>query len=88
MPRDNVERGEEAGDVHLQTLGARSQALPDPEGRKEGASGRSIFLIKGLVYGLLNLETLGDSSQALLDSDRRKEGASGKSPFLLKGYQA
>ncbi len=44
MPRNNVERGEEAGDVHLQTLGARSQALPHPEGRKEGASGRSIFL--------------------------------------------
>jgi hypothetical protein len=51
MPRDNVERGEEAGDVHLQTPGARSQALLDSEGRKEGTSGRSIFPIKGLVYG-------------------------------------
>jgi hypothetical protein len=60
MPRDNVERGEEASDVHLQTPGARSQALPHSEGRKEGASGRSIFLIKGLVYELLHLSTVGE----------------------------
>ncbi len=64
MPRDNVERGEEAGDVHLQTPGARSQALPHPEGRKEGSPGRSIFLIKGLVYKILHLQTLGARSQA------------------------
>ncbi len=41
--------------------------------RKEGAPGRSIFLIKELVYGLLNLETLGDRNQALPDSEGRKK---------------
>ena len=39
MPRDNVERAEEAGDVHLQEAGAGGQALHQPDRGEEGTPG-------------------------------------------------
>ena len=39
MSRDNVERAEEAGDVHLQEAGAGGQALHQPDRREEGTPG-------------------------------------------------
>ncbi len=52
--------------------------------RKEGASGRSIFLIKGLVYDS-TFRQLEPDSKLLPNSEGRKEGAPGRSSILLKG---